>query len=78
MACHGFESRMAAVVRDEDGVRDRVKLIRCHGLLHLRPNRLQRAEGRDVVSYQHDVGETRAAEVARRLPQYQSEVAPSA
>jgi len=22
MACHGFESRMAAVVRDEDGWRD--------------------------------------------------------
>src|SRR5262244_1223987 len=28
MACHGFESRMAAVVRDEDGWRDRVNYMR--------------------------------------------------
>src|SRR5262249_357506 len=28
MACHGFESRMAAVVRDEDGWRDRVTYMR--------------------------------------------------
>jgi virginiamycin B lyase len=28
MACHGFQSRMAAVVRDEDGWRDRVNYMR--------------------------------------------------
>src|SRR5271170_3375324 len=28
MACHGFQSRMAAVVRDEDGWRDRVAYMR--------------------------------------------------
>src|SRR5215469_14623658 len=28
MACHGFEGRMAAVVRDEDGWRDRVNFMR--------------------------------------------------
>ena len=28
MACHGFESRMAAVTRDEDGWRDRVNYMR--------------------------------------------------
>src|SRR5258708_12300945 len=27
MACHGFESRMAAVIRDEDGWRDRVNYM---------------------------------------------------
>ena len=28
MGCHGFESRMAAVQRDEDGWRDRVNYMR--------------------------------------------------
>src|SRR5262249_38704137 len=53
MACHGFESRMAAVVRDEDGWRDRVNYMKdAMGYFIMRPAfgfNEQKAE--NVVSY---------------------------
>jgi virginiamycin B lyase len=60
MACHGFQSRMAAVVRDEDGWRDRVNYMRdAMGFFINRPVfgfNDQKAE--DIVSYlNHMFGE---------------------
>src|SRR5258708_7323130 len=53
MACHGFESRMAAVVRDEDGWRDRVNYMKdAMGYFIMRPAfgfNEQKAE--NVISY---------------------------
>jgi virginiamycin B lyase len=60
MACHGFESRMAAVTRDEDGWRDRVNYMKdAMGYFIMNPRRQfteQKAE--DIVYYiNHVFGE---------------------
>ena len=78
MACHGFESRMAAVVRDEDGWRDRVNFMKtAMGYFIMRPDfgfNDQKAE--NIVSYLNTMfGEaSRLPESPADLPQYQSEV----
>jgi len=78
MACHGFESRMAAVVRDEDGWRDRVNYMKeAMGYFIMRPNfgfNEQKAE--NVVSYINQMfGEnSKLPKSPADLPQYQSEV----
>ena len=80
MACHGFESRMAAVVRDEDGWRDRVNYMReAMSFFISRPIfgfNDQKAE--DVVSYINTMfGENSTLPKSPAdLPQYQSEVRP--
>jgi virginiamycin B lyase len=78
MACHGFESRMAAVVRDEDGWRDRVNYMKdAMGYFIMRPAfgfNEQKAE--NVVSYINQMfGEnSKLPKSPADLPQYQSEV----
>jgi virginiamycin B lyase len=60
MACHGFESRMAAVVRDEDGWRDRVNYMReAMGFFLNRPqNGFSDKKADDIVYYlNHMFGE---------------------
>ena len=80
MACHGFESRMAAVVRDEDGWRDRVNYMKdAMGYFIMRPVfgfNEQKAE--NVVSYINQLfGEnSKLPKSPADLPQYQSEVRP--
>ncbi len=80
MACHGFESRMAAVVRDEDGWRDRVNYMKdAMGYFIMRPAfgfNEQKAE--NVVSYINQMfGEnSKLPKSPADLPQYQSEVRP--
>ena len=80
MACHGFESRMAAVVRDEDGWRDRVNYMRdAMGFFINRPIfgfNDQKAE--DVVSYINTMfGEdSKLPKSPADLPQYKDEVRP--
>jgi virginiamycin B lyase len=80
MACHGFESRMAAVVRDEDGWRDRVNYMReAMGFFINRPVFAfsdQKAE--DIVYYLNAMfGEdSKLPKSPADLPQYQSEVRP--
>jgi virginiamycin B lyase len=80
MACHGFESRMAAVVRDEDGWRDRVNYMReAMGFFINRPVfgfNDQKAE--DIVYYLNTMfGEnSKLPNSPADLPQYQSEVRP--
>ena len=80
MACHGFESRMAAVVRDEDGWRDRVNFMReAMGFFINNPRfgfNDQKAE--DIVSYINQMfGEdSKLPKSPADLPQYQSEVRP--
>jgi hypothetical protein len=69
MACHGFESRMAAVVRDEDGWRDRVNYMKdAMGYFIMPGLQLQRTESRERrLLRQPDVRRgLQAAEVARR------------
>src|SRR5499433_3995232 len=80
MACHGFESRMAAVVRDEDGWRDRVSYMKdAMGYFIMRPAfgfNEQKAE--NVISYINKMfGENSTLPKSPAdLPQYQSEVRP--
>jgi virginiamycin B lyase len=80
MACHGFESRMAAVVRDEDGWRDRVSYMKdAMGYFIMRPAfgfNEQKAE--NVISYINQMfGEnSKLPKSPADLPQYQSEVRP--
>jgi virginiamycin B lyase len=80
MACHGFESRMAAVVRDEDGWRDRVNYMKdAMGYFIMRPVfgfNDQKAE--NVVSYINTMfgEESKLPKSPADLPQYQSEVRP--
>jgi cytochrome c5 len=80
MACHGFESRMAAVVRDEDGWRDRVAYMKdAMGYFIMRPNfgfNDQKAE--NVISYINAMfGEnSKLPKSPADLPQYQSELRP--
>ncbi len=70
MACHGFESRMAAVVRDEDGWRDRVGFMReAMGFFINNPRfgfNDQKAD--NIVSYLNTMfgEELQAAEIAGR------------
>ena len=78
MACHGFESRMAAVVRDEDGWRDRVNYMKdAMGYFIMRPVfgfNDQKAD--NIVSYMNTMfGEnSKLPESPADLPQYQGEV----
>ncbi len=80
MACHGFESRMAAVVRDEDGWRDRVNYMKdAMGYFIMRPAfgfSEQKAE--NIVSYISQMfGEdSKLPKSPADLPQYKSEVRP--
>jgi virginiamycin B lyase len=80
MACHGFESRMAAVVRDEDGWRDRVNYMRdAMGYFVMNPRfgfNDQKAE--NVIHYINSVfGENSTlAKSPADLPQYKSELRP--
>jgi virginiamycin B lyase len=80
MACHGFESRMAAVVRDEDGWRDRVNYMKdAMGYFIMRPVfgfNDQKAD--NIVSYMNTMfGEnSKLPESPADLPQYQGEVRP--
>jgi hypothetical protein len=82
MACHGFESRMAAVTRDEDGWRDRVNYMREAMGFFVGDPRFgfndQKAE--DVVYYINAMfGEdSKLPKSPADLPQYQSEVRPFA
>jgi len=80
MACHGFESRMAAVVRDEDGWRDRVTYMREAMGFFIMDRRFgfndQKFE--NVVYYINQMfGEdSKLPKSPADLPQYQSEVRP--
>jgi hypothetical protein len=80
MACHGFESRMAAVIRDEDGWRDRVNYMReAMGFFINRPNfGFNDQKAADIVSYINTMfGEdSKLPKSPADLPQYQSEVRP--
>ncbi len=52
MSCHGFQSRMAATVRDEDGWRDRVSFMREAMRSSLADRQgFSDAQAEDVVSY---------------------------
>jgi virginiamycin B lyase len=78
MACHGFESRMAAVVRDEDGWRDRVAFMRdAMGYFIGRPVfGFNDEKAEKVVAYVNQLfGENSTLPKSPAdLPQYQSEV----
>ena len=80
MACHGFESRMAAVVRDEDGWRDRVNYMRDAMAYFVMDPRFgfndQKAE--NVINYINQMfgEESKLPKSPADLPQYQSEVRP--
>ena len=80
MACHGFESRMAAVVRDEDGWRDRVNYMKdAMGYFIMRPAfNFNEQKAENVVSYINQMfGENSTLPKSPAdLPQYQSEVRP--
>ena len=79
MACHGFQSRMAAVTRNEDGWRDRMNYMRdAMGFFVMDPRfgfNDQKAE--DVIFYMNHVfGEDfGAAEVAGRAAELQGHAA---
>ena len=80
MACHGFESRMAASTRDEDGWRDRVNFMRdAMGFFVMDPRfgfNDQKAE--DVVYYlNHVFGEDSVLPKSPAdLPKYKDDGAP--
>ena len=80
MACHGFESRMAAVVRDEDGWRDRVSYMKdAMGYFIMRPAfGFNEHKAENVISYLNQMfGEnSKLPKSPADLPQYQSEVRP--
>ena len=80
MACHGFESRMAAVVRDEDGWRDRVNYMKdAMGYFIMRPAfGFNEHKAENVISYLNQMfGEnSKLPKSPADLPQYQSEVRP--
>ncbi len=80
MACHGFESRMAAVTRDEDGWRERVTYMRDAMGFFVSDPRFgfndQKAE--DIVFYlNHLFGEESVLPKSpAELPKYKDEVRP--
>jgi hypothetical protein len=78
VACHGFESRMAAVKRDADGWRDRVSYMReAMGFFINRPQLQFTDQKADTIaSYLNDVfGEdSTAPRSPADLPQYQDTV----
>jgi cytochrome c5 len=80
MACHGFESRMASVVRNEDGWRDRVNYMKdAMGFFVMDPRfgfNDQKAE--DVTSYiNHMFGEDSALPKSPAdMPNYKDTVRP--
>ena len=80
MACHGFESRMAAVVRDEDGWRDRVNYMKDAMGYFIMDRRFgfNEQKSENVVSYINAMfGEnSKLPKSPADLPQYQSEVRP--
>jgi len=80
MACHGFQSRMAAVTRDEDGWRDRVAFMRdAMGFFVGDPRfGFNDQKAAKVVSYLNAMfGEdSKLPKSPADLPQYQSEVRP--
>jgi virginiamycin B lyase len=80
MACHGFESRMAAVVRDEDGWRDRVNYMKdAMGYFIMRPAfNFTEQKAENVVSYINQMfGEdSKLPKSPADLPQYKNEVRP--
>jgi virginiamycin B lyase len=80
MACHGFQSRMAAVIRDEDAWRDRVNYMRtAMGFFVMDPRfGFNQQKFDDVVYYLNTMfGEdSKLPNSPADLPQYQSEVRP--
>ncbi len=80
MACHGFESRMAAVVRDEDGWRDRVNYMRdAMGFFLMNPRfGFNDQKSESVVYYINKMfGEdSTLPKSPADLPQYKNEVRP--
>jgi virginiamycin B lyase len=80
MACHGFQSRMAAVVRDEDGWRDRVNFMReAMGFFVMDPRfGFNNQKFEDVVYYINQMfGEdSKLPKSPADLPQYKDEVRP--
>jgi len=80
MACHGFESRMAAVVRNEDGWRDRMNYMRdAMGFFVMEPRfgfNDQKAE--DVIFYMNHVfGEDSVLPKSpAELPEYKDTLRP--
>jgi virginiamycin B lyase len=80
MACHGFESRMAAVVRDEDGWRDRVNYMKdAMGYFIMRPAfNFTEQKAENIVSYINQMfgEESKLPKSPADLPQYKSEVRP--
>ncbi len=80
MACHGFESRMAAVVRDEDGWRDRVNYMKdAMGFFVMDPRfGFNDQKSEDVVFYiNHVFGEDSVLPKSPAdLPNYKDEVRP--
>ena len=82
MACHGFESRMAAVVRDEDGWRDRVNYMReAMGFFIADPRRQFTDQKADDIAFyiNHVFGETPALPRSPAdLPEYKDTVRPFA
>jgi hypothetical protein len=82
MACHGFQSRMAAVVRDEDGWRDRVNFMReAMGFFVMDPRfGFNNQKFEDVVYYMNQMfgEESKLPKSPADLPQYKDEVRPAA
>jgi virginiamycin B lyase len=80
MACHGFQSRMAAVVRDEDGWRDRVNFMReAMGFFVMDPRfGFNNQKFEDVVYYMNQMfgEESKLPKSPADLPQYKDEVRP--
>src|SRR5579864_7169265 len=80
MACHGFQSRMAAVIRDEDGWRDRVNFMReAMGFFVMDPRfGFNNQKFEDVVYYINQMfgEESKLPKSPADLPQYKDEVRP--
>src|SRR6516164_743329 len=80
MACHGFESRMAAVTRNEDGWRDRMNYMRdAMGFFVMDPRfGFNDEKAEDVISYMNHVfGEDSALPKSpAELPQYKDTLRP--
>ena len=80
MACHGFESRMAAVTRNEDGWRDRMNYLRdAMGFFVMDPRfGFNDEKAEDVISYMNHVfGEDSALPKSpAELPQYKDTLRP--
>jgi virginiamycin B lyase len=80
MACHGFQSRMAAVVRDEDGWRDRVAYMRdAMGFFVSDPRRQFTDQKADDVAFylNSEFGEdSKLPKSPADLPQYKDTLRP--